>query len=79
MCMFDLKKFGVINATMPNGHVEEWMLEDITPALLAILTTQQTVVGENPTPYGILTLWAVNGLSIVCWEMIKCLVNSGKV
>ncbi len=27
-----------------------------------------TVVGENPTPYGILVLWAVNGLSIVCWE-----------
>ena len=26
-----------------------------------------TVVGENPTPYGILALWAVNGLSIVCW------------
>ena len=22
-----------------------------------------TVVGENPTPYGILALWAVNGLS----------------
>ncbi len=30
-----------------------------------------TVVGENPTPlspYGILALWAVNGLSIVYWE-----------
>ena len=27
-----------------------------------------TVVGENPTPHGILALWAVNGLSIVCWE-----------
>ncbi len=27
-----------------------------------------TVVGENPTPYGILALWAVNGLSIVCWD-----------
>ncbi len=26
-----------------------------------------TVVGENPTPYGNLALWAVNGLSIVCW------------
>ncbi len=26
-----------------------------------------TVVGENPTPYGILALWAVNGLSIVHW------------
>ncbi len=26
-----------------------------------------TVVGENPTPYGILALWAVNGLSIVYW------------
>ncbi len=24
-----------------------------------------TVVGENPTPYGILALWAVNSLSIV--------------
>ncbi len=26
-----------------------------------------TVVGEHPTPYGILALWAVNGLSIVYW------------
>ncbi len=26
-----------------------------------------TVVGENPTPYGILALRAVNGLSIVYW------------
>ncbi len=25
------------------------------------------MVGENPTPYGILELWAVNGLSIVYW------------
>ena len=25
------------------------------------------MVGENPTPYGILALWAVNGLSIVYW------------
>ncbi len=29
-----------------------------------------TVVGENPTPYGILALWAVIGLSIVCWDGI---------
>ncbi len=29
-----------------------------------------TVVGENPTPYGILALWAVNGLSIVYWVWI---------
>ncbi len=28
-----------------------------------------TVVDENPTPYGILALWAINGLSIVYWEM----------
>ncbi len=27
-----------------------------------------TVVGGNQTPYGILALWAVNGLSIVYWE-----------
>ncbi len=27
-----------------------------------------TEEGENPTPYGILALWAVNGLSIVYWE-----------
>ncbi len=26
-----------------------------------------TVVGENPSCYGILLLWAVNGLSIVYW------------
>ena len=26
-----------------------------------------TVVGENPTPYGIIALWAVNSLSIVYW------------
>ena len=25
------------------------------------------MVGENPTPYEILALWAVNGLSIVYW------------
>ena len=32
-----------------------------------------TVVGETPTPYGILALWAVNGLSIVYWvnELLK--------
>ncbi len=30
--------------------------------------SQGTLVGENPTPYGILALWAVNGLSIVYWE-----------
>ncbi len=29
-----------------------------------------TVVGENPTPYGILALWAVNSLSIVYWDAI---------
>ncbi len=26
----------------------------------------ETVVGENPSCYGILPLWDVNGLSIVC-------------
>ncbi len=34
-----------------------------------------TVVGENPTPYGILVLWAVNGLSIVYWVRIKSRSN----
>ncbi len=29
-----------------------------------------SVVGENPTPYGILALWAVNGLSIVYWVAV---------
>ena len=29
--------------------------------------TKLSWVGENPTPYGILELWAVNGLSIVYW------------
>ncbi len=29
-----------------------------------------TVVGENPAPYGILALWAVNSLSIVFWALI---------
>ncbi len=33
-----------------------------------------TVVGENPSCYGILPLWAVNGLSIVCWDVNQ---NSG--
>ncbi len=28
-----------------------------------------TVVGENPTPYGIFALWAVNRLSIVYWVL----------
>ena len=30
-----------------------------------------TVVGENPTPYGILALWAVNSLSIVYWATLQ--------
>ncbi len=30
-----------------------------------------TVVGENLTLYGNLALWAVNGLSIVCWDIIQ--------
>ncbi len=29
-----------------------------------------TVVGENQSCYGILSLWVVNGLSIVCWVVI---------
>ncbi len=33
-----------------------------------------TVVGENPTPYGILALWAVNGLSIVYWDA-ECILK----
>ncbi len=33
-----------------------------------------TVVGENPTPYGILALRAVNSLSIVCWEVAFFLI-----
>ncbi len=33
-----------------------------------------TVVGENPTPYGILALWAVNGLSVVYWDPYMNLV-----
>ncbi len=28
------------------------------------------MVSENPTPYGILALWAVNGLSIVYWDVL---------
>ncbi len=28
-----------------------------------------TVLGGDPTPYVILALWAVNGLSIVCWAL----------
>ncbi len=34
-----------------------------------------TVVGENPTPYGILPLWAVNGLSIVYWVLFQIVVE----
>ncbi len=36
-----------------------------------------TVVGENPSCYGILPLWAVNRLSIVCWVVIiaSCAMN----
>ncbi len=30
-----------------------------------------TVLGWNPTPYGILALWAVNGLSIVYWVLLQ--------
>ena len=32
-------------------------------------------MGENPTPYGNLALWAVNGLSIVCWGIILCAIG----
>ncbi len=35
------------------------------------------MVGENPTPYGILALWAVNGLSIVYW-VVFFLFNRGR-
>ncbi len=35
-----------------------------------------TVVGENPTPYGILALWAVNSLSIVYWVCVLCVPSS---
>ncbi len=28
------------------------------------------MIGENPTPYGILALWAVNGPSIVYWGIL---------
>ncbi len=31
------------------------------------------VVGENLSCYGILPLWAVNGLSIVCWVHLSYL------
>ena len=32
-----------------------------------------TVVSENPTPYVILAVWAVNGLSIVWWDWFQML------
>ena len=32
------------------------------------------MVGENPTPYGILALWAVNGLSIVYWDYMYIVI-----
>ncbi len=37
------------------------------------------MVGENPTPYGILALWAVNGLSIVYWELFIVKVYGTKI
>ncbi len=57
------------------------------PAYLFVIMTNQnyytlpvdnfgTVAGENPTPYGFLALWAVNGLSIVYWAMLQaCMVR----
>ncbi len=39
----------------------------ISPTEWHLVDNFGTVVGENPTPYGILALWAVNGLSIVYW------------
>ncbi len=55
----------------------EWVFERLVDMLLQLLQRLHappipvdnfgTVVGENPTPYGILALWAVNGLSIVYW------------
>ncbi len=36
-----------------------------------------TVVGETPSCYGILSLWAVNRLSIVCWDdEVICMASS---
>ncbi len=37
-----------------------------------------TVVGENPTPYEDLALWAVNGLSIVCWDIHRIFLDSSQ-
>ncbi len=34
-----------------------------------------TVEGENPSCYGILPLWAVNELSIVCWVQVILIMN----
>ncbi len=49
----------------------QWTLEQPTKKLFRRardpVDNFGTVVGENPTPYGILALWAVNGLSIVYW------------
>ncbi len=61
--------------------MKRWVTTDILihPHLLAIRRPHMiihpvdnfgTVVGENPTPYGILALWAVNGLSIVYWDRV---------
>ncbi len=46
----------------------------MTPANIYAVDNFGTVVGENPSCYGILPLWAVNGLSIVCW-----VVGNGKL
>ncbi len=35
-----------------------------------------TVVGRDPTRHVILALWAVNGLSIVCWDNAMILIHS---
>ncbi len=52
-------------ATLPVHSTSVWGA--IFDEIQVPLDNFGTVVGENPTPYGILALWAVNGLSIVYW------------
>ncbi len=47
----------------------------LTPTIASVnpVDNSGTVVGENMTPYGILALWTVNGLSIVYSEATSVL------
>ena len=56
------------NWVLRMGQQSHWGKMLLTEYIFIPVDNFGTVVGENPTPYGILVLWAVKGLSIVYWD-----------